>query len=152
MTTVLIALDQSEASHAAALAAAEVFGPDADYLAINVADVPVDETGLIYGYAFPAYVPPAPEQTSGRVDETVTQARTAAARLSEEAGLRAVALGDIGDPATAITKAATEHGVDVIVVGWQEHGWFRGLFEKPVGESLLDQSDTPIFIVPSHKG
>ncbi|HUF99870.1 MAG TPA: universal stress protein [Ilumatobacter sp.] len=151
MTTVLIALDQSDASHAAALAAAELFGPDASYLAINVADAPFDESAFVYGYAFPAVMPAMDDRPmSERVYETVTRARLEAARMSEEAGVSATALGDMGDPVTAILAAADEYGVDVIVTGWHDRNWFRGLFDKPVGETLVHKTNIPVLIVPTH--
>ena len=151
MTTVLIALDQSDASHAAALSAAELFGPDASYLAINVVDAPFDESAFVYGYAFPAAMPALDDRPmSDRVYETVTRARLEAARMSKEAGVSATALGDMGDPATAILAAAEEYGVDVIVTGWHDRNWFRGLFDKPVGEALASKSGIPVLIVAAH--
>lgn len=151
MTTVLIALDHSDASHVAALSAVELFGPDASYLAINVADAPFDESAFVYGYAFPVVMPVLDDRPmSERVSETVTRARLDAARMASEAGVAATPLGDMGDPATAILSAAAEHDVDVIVTGWHDRSWFRNLFEKPVGESLVGKSDVPVLIVPTH--
>jgi nucleotide-binding universal stress UspA family protein len=151
MTTVLIALDQSDASHAAAVSAAELFGPDATYLAINVADAPFDESAFVYGYAFPTVIPTLDDRPmSERVYETVTRAREEAARISSEAGVSATPLGDMGDPATAILSAAAEYEVDVIVAGWHDRSWFRGLFDKPVSEALLSKANIPVLIVPTH--
>lgn len=152
MTTVLIALDQSDASHAAALSAAELFGPDATYLAINVADAPFDESAFVYGYAFPVVLPTLDDRPmSERVFDTVTSARLEAARISEEAGVRATPLGDMGDPVIAILAAADEYEVDVIVAGWHDRSWFRSLFDKPVGETLVHRSSIPVLIVPTHQ-
>jgi nucleotide-binding universal stress UspA family protein len=151
MTTVLIALDHSDASHAAAISAAELFGPDATYLAINVSDAPFDESAFVYGYAFPTVVPTMDDRPmSERVHDTVTRAREEAARLSEDAGVPATPLGDMGDPATAILSAAAEYDVDVIVTGWNDRSWFRGLFVKPVGEELVTRANIPVLIVSTH--
>lgn len=151
MPTVLIALDHSDASQAAALAAAELFGPDATYLAINVADAPFDESAFVYGYAFPTVIPTMDDRPmSERVFETVTRAREEAATISAKAGVPATPLGDMGDPATAILSAAAEYGVDVIVTGWHDRSWFRGLFDKPVGEALVSKANIPVLIVPTH--
>lgn len=151
MPTVLIALDHSDASQAAALAAAELFGPHATYLAINVADAPFDESAFVYGYAFPTVIPTMDDRPmSERVFETVTRAREEAATMSAKAGVAAVPLGDMGDPATAILSAATEYGVDVIVTGWHDRSWFRGLFDKPVADALVSKANIPVLIVPTH--
>ncbi len=151
MTTVLIAVDQSDASHAAALSAAELFGPDATYLAINVVDAPFDESAFVYGYAFPVVLPTLDDRPmSDRVFDTVTSARLEAGRISEEAGVPATPLGDMGDPVTAILEAADEYEVDVIVTGWHDRSWFRGLFDRPVGETLVHKSRIPVLIVPTH--
>ncbi len=56
----------------------------------------------------------------------------------------------MGDPATAILSAAAEYSVDVIVTGWHDRSWFRGLFEKPVGEALVSKANIPVLIVPTH--
>jgi nucleotide-binding universal stress UspA family protein len=154
MTTVLIAIDQSEASQIAAEAATAIFGPDARYLAINVAADPQLDSyvwGDVYGYPYPPVIPANPEPVDDA--EAIASARHAASALAAEAGIaQATAIGEVGDPVEAIVKAAEDHLVDVIVAGWHERGWVRRLFEDSVSEGLVKASPVPVMVVPLDHG
>lgn len=151
MTTVLIALDDTDAAHAAAAAAHRIFGDDAEYLAINVAPVPNPaETyawGSVFGYPYPPVVPAvADESYAGDVR---IAARAEAAELAEQAGIGdAQPLGDIGDPVDAIVHAAEGHGVDVIVVGSHDRGFLSRVFEPSVTNALIKRTAVPVLVVP----
>jgi nucleotide-binding universal stress UspA family protein len=152
MTTVLIALDDSDEAHAAAAAAHRLFGDEARYLAINVAPLPNPaETyawGSVFGYPYPPVVPAvADEEYSGDVK---VAARAEAAQLAAEVGLdNAQPLGDVGDPVDAIVEAAEAHRVDVIVAGYHERSFLARMFEPSVTNALIKRTSVPVMVVPT---
>src|SRR4051794_14575039 len=135
MTRVLVAVDDTEGSVRAAETAHRLFGDDAEYLAVNVTNV-IDMAAIPWygaGYGTPyvapygavwAYRDVTPEPEAGAVggeEVAADQAR----EVAEQSGLAgAEAVGEEGDPAEAVLRAATEREVDVIVVGVHERGWF----------------------------
>jgi len=151
MTTVLIALDSSDAAHAAATAAHRIFGDDAEYLAINVAPLPLPaETyawGSVFGYPYPPVAPAvADEAYSGDVK---IAARAEAAELAADAGIEeAQPLGDVGDPVQAIVEAAEAHHVDVIVAGWHERSFLARMFDPSITNDVIERSSVPVLVVP----
>jgi nucleotide-binding universal stress UspA family protein len=60
---------------------------------------------------------------------------------------KAESIGDVGDPAYAILRAADEHDVDLIVVGSHTHSWFSRLFTGSVSNDLLREADIPVLVV-----
>ena len=150
MTRILLALDGSDASLGAAARAHQLFGDDAEYLAINVfeapnAIVPTVSDPLIWGAVWRYDVLAATE-------EDREAARAAAAEdardEAEQAGVGATrAIGKVGDPATAIVEAAGQHAADVIVVGAHQRGWFSRLFDPPVAADVVKRADTPVLVV-----
>src|SRR5918995_1205074 len=106
MTRVLVAVDDTEGSVRAAETAHRLFGDEAEYLAVNVANV-ADQSGL-------------PDAT---------------------------AVGEEGDPASAILRAAEERGVDVIVVGTEERGWLDRFLRPSVSKEIVRQAHVPVLIV-----
>lgn len=159
MTTVLIAIDESAESQHAAETAVRCFGPEATYVAIYVDEAPAIpaearwapamEWGGVYGY--PGFHPYAfATDLDSREDprENVDQAEREAARLASDVGISAEAVGDVGDPVSAIVRAANEHGADVIVVGRHQRGWFSKLIEGSTSDDLLKASAVPVFVVP----
>lgn len=150
MTTVLVALDGSAAGQAAAEAAAAVFGPDARYLAINVASEPGLDAfvwGNVYGFPYPPVIPANPEMVDPV--ESAEAAREVAAATAADAGVEpAAAIGAVGDPVEAIVRAARAHRADVIVAGWHPRGWFSRLIEESTTDALFAASDVPVLVVP----
>lgn len=151
MTTVLIAIDDTDAAHAAASAARRIFGEGAEYLAINVAPVPNPaETyawGSVMGYPFPPVVPAVTDEAY--TGDVKVAARSEAAELAAEAGIEgAQPLGDVGDPVDAIVEAAAEHRVDVIVAGWHPRSFLTRMFEPSVTEALIKRTSVPVLVVP----
>ncbi len=159
---ILIAVDSSETSVAAADAAHRLFGEHADYLVINVAsDVPIlwGVDALQYGTVYPIAMPGA--GVIGALPLTVTGAgaEDAASRRIEEsedlaesvaaqAGVpHPQVLADSGDAADAINAAAREHDVDVIVIGSHDRGWVERLFTKSVSSTVLREAELPVLVV-----
>jgi nucleotide-binding universal stress UspA family protein len=163
MTTVLIAVDETDSSVHAVEAAHRLFGDSADYLVLNVGGgtyVPITifpgEMGLISPIAWAPPVPPEPSAGDVDADGGVSEAHTDAdaaetiAKLTgEEGGLpSAVALGVVGDPASAIIDVALEHSADVIVVGTHERGWLTRLLSPSVADEVRRDSPIPVLLVP----
>lgn len=152
MVTILLALDDTEASQRAAVATRRLFGDDVRFLAIYVAEQPAQTSSLIwggvYGYSF--------SPTPGIIDElarsstaVVEDAEREAAEHAREAGVEAESIGAVGDPADAIVRAAAEHGVDAIAVGHHQRSWLRSLFDPSVSDDVVDRATVPVIVVPS---
>lgn len=151
MTTILLALDDSEASRHAAASAHRLFGADATYLAIYVADDPVATSSLTWGsvYGYPhGWTPDAFEEIADASTAIIDRARSEAADQAEDAGVHADAIGAVGDPPDAIARAAREHHVDAIVVGHHHRGWFASIFDPSIVDDLIDLAHVPVVVVP----
>jgi nucleotide-binding universal stress UspA family protein len=148
-----------------------LFGDDADYLAVNVADRERGDArshadqGLgsvvAWGQTWP-FAPmhhlsdPATFRTwqgAGRSSQQPAvappheQAAGLARQRAFEAGVGARPIGEVGDPAAAILDAARAHEVDVIVVGSHERGWLARLFHHSVSEDVVRDADIPVLVV-----
>lgn len=149
MTRILVALDGSDESVAAAEQARQLFGDDAEYLAINVFEAPRATTpslsdtltwGAVWRY-----------ETFGSTEEDAEAAREVAAgealEEAERAGLHPTrGLGQVGDPAQAIVDAADRHHADAIVVGWHQRGWLSRLIDPPVGPEVAKRAHVPVLL------
>lgn len=152
MTRILLALDDTDGARAAAETAHRLFGDDAEYLAVYVAANPEATSSMTWGsvYGYPFAAPPvlldrAVRSATGVVDS----ARDVASRRATNAGIDAEAIGEIGDPAHAIARAADDHQVDLIVVGHDERGWLRSLIDPSVTDDLISTTSTPVMVVPA---
>jgi len=156
MTRVLVAVDHTDGSVRAAETAHRLFGDDAEYLAVNVTDV-VDLAAIPwYGAGWGApYAAPYGAVWEYRTTGTDSQivdgedlGEAQARDVADQSGLPdAVALGEQGDPATAVLRAAEERGVDVIVVGTEERGWLDRFLRPSVSKEIVRQAHVPVLIV-----
>lgn len=150
MSTILLTLDETDASHFAAAKATSLFGPEATYLSLHVEPV-VSPTrtlwGPIHGYPFPTMAPGQLEDSAQR-RELIESARAIAAEQTGEAGVTATPLGEAGEPSSAILRVAREHDVDVIVVGDHPRSWFRKLLDGSVADDLVDRAALPVLVIP----
>lgn len=162
MTHVLIAVDDSDTSVAAAHTAYRLFGDSARYTLVHVADTaPVvwGHDGLRYGTAYPLSIPGAgvigsvpfvvrtPDAPDPSASDRVEAAERTADGIAHEAGLiQAEAIGDTGDPAQAILEAAHTHHIDVIVVGTHQRGWFKRLVTSSVSSDVIRDSEIPVLV------
>lgn len=152
MTRILLALDDTDAARAAAETAHRLFGDDAEYLAVYVAADPEATSSMTWGsvYGYPFAAPPVLLDDAARsATDVVETARATASRRADDAGVHAEALGAVGDPAHAIARAAQDHLVDLIVVGHDERGWLRSLFDPSVADDLISATATPVMVVPA---
>lgn len=152
MTTVLLAVDETDESIDAVRQARDLFGPEATYLAVNVAETPPRWTptpmpwGMVYPYPIGASVPDVEAPLGDRSTEAQDHARETAEEVAGEAGLAAAPVGEVGDPSSAILAAAAQHGADVIVVGSTHKGWWRRLFEGSVSRDIAERSPVPVLL------
>ncbi len=161
MTRVLIAVDDSDTSLAAAHTALRLFGESADYTVVNVAqNSPVvwGDDSLQYGTVYPLSIPGAgvvggvpfvihTPNSSGLDAERIEIAEQTADDVAHRAGLlNAEPVGDTGDPAEAIMNAAETHKADVIVVGTHERGWFKRLVSPSVSGAVIRDSEIPVLV------
>jgi nucleotide-binding universal stress UspA family protein len=161
MTHVLIAVDDSETSLAAAQAAYRLFGESAQYTVVNVADdAPLiwGNDALQYGMVYPLSIPGAgvvgavpfvvrKPDDNGPAADRVDVAEQTAEDVAVKAGLTdAQSVGETGDPADAIIAAARTYGADVIVVGSHERGWFKRLLGPSVSGAVVRDADVPVLV------
>jgi nucleotide-binding universal stress UspA family protein len=158
MTRVLVAVDDSESSVHAAETAHRLFGDTAEYFAVNVTNI-VDLASIPWygaGWGSP-YAAPYGAVWSYRSDVTLdpegiadgeTTAEAQAREVADESGLPAAeVVGEEGDPADAVLRAAEEHHVDVIVVGTHHRGWFDRLVRPSVSKEIIKESKVPVLVV-----
>ena len=155
MTRVLIAVDDSDVSVEAARTATELFGPDAEYLVVNVAEAGLASSTVPFGFVAP-YDPAAgvalgygsAEEIVAAEQEALDVAEQVAETVAQQADVEAAQVVSVaGDPASAIVQAAHEHHADVIVVGSHEHGWFARLFDGSVRADVVRTADIPVLVV-----
>ncbi|MEX2627756.1 MAG: universal stress protein [Ilumatobacteraceae bacterium] len=151
MARILIAVDGTELDHDCVATARHLFGTEAEYLAVSVAEEVARRTTMVpvpYGFVYP-YASVEPMVVDDGPDP-VARAEDVARRAAEEAGLdNAEVFADIGDPAEVIVDAAGRHACDVIVVGSHGRGWLSRLVQPSVSSEVLSVSSIPVLVVKS---
>ena len=156
---VLIAIDDFGEGELVAATAHRLFGDTAEYMVMNVAQeqsaAGVGWSGMGWGAAYPLALPlpvASPPQTNvwaAATSSAKERAAQTAGQVVEAAhlGATAEAIGEVGDPATAIARAAEDNDVDVVVVGSHERSWFSRLFTSEVAGDLVRDSRRPVLVV-----
>jgi nucleotide-binding universal stress UspA family protein len=161
MTRVLVAVDETEDSVHAAQVAHSLFGDGPEYFAVNVGSIRLDTAHVPWYEAGWGAAYPVPyggvwtyrrgtEDTDARprADAPDEVAAATARRVSDDSGLpEAQAIGELGDPADAILRAAEEHRVDVIVVGSHDRGWLSRLWQPSVSGAVVKHTELPVLVV-----
>ncbi|MFN8021278.1 MAG: universal stress protein [Acidimicrobiales bacterium] len=160
MTHVLIAADDTDESVHAARTARTLFGDTAHYTVVSVARTEAFlwsgsamEFGVPYTMAIPPAGVPGPplvfeQPTSAPHTTPVDVAERQADEVKVAASLHgADTMGEVGDPADAIQRAAEECGADVIVVGSHERSWFGRLFSRSITNEVVRDSALPVLVV-----
>lgn len=162
MKHVLIAVDDTESSIVTARTAYALFGADAHYIVVNVAEnAPLIWGGdaLVWGVGYPVVMDPtgsagvaadrsrptndAAEAGGAPIDAAIQVARD----VADEAHIpNPEVVGEVGDPATAIITAAHHHEADVIVVGSHDRSWFSKLFLPSVAGAVVREADIPVLV------
>ena len=150
MARILIALDRSEASIRAAETVKRLF-ENPEILAINVASVAIPWADSLTWGAVGPFPSPSPLYSPEEIDDfqhlAEEQAGSTASTVANEAGLASVEpVSATGDVAEEIVRAAHEHAVDLIVVGWTNKGWFARLLEGSVAQDIIRTADIPVLV------
>ena len=96
----------------------------------------------MWSYRNSAAVDPAVDADGGDVAEANAR------HVARESGLAGAELvGEEGDPAAAVLRAAEERAVDVIVVGTQDRGWFDRLLHPSVSKEIVKHAHVPVLVV-----
>jgi len=152
MTVVMLALDDTPQSAAAAEAARQLFGPDTTYFAVNVASVPPAwaPSAMVWGGVVPYAPDPAysMDMQANTYTEAEEDAQHEAEKLAKGAGIEATPVGESGDAVEAIVRAAHDHHADVIVVGAAEKSFWHRLIEGSVAKDILRVAHIPVLVVP----
>jgi nucleotide-binding universal stress UspA family protein len=153
--TVLIAVDGKDMSEGVVRTAHRLFGETARYLAINVGPGPYGPANWasVWPVAGPSSgTPPAwvDNVVAGAVEAGTARAVSEAASTTRAAGLeQATPIGDVGDPAAAILRAAHDHRVDVVVIGADARSWLSRLVDGSVERGVLRDADFAVLVVAS---
>ena len=146
MTThrILLALDESNESLRAARTAVELF-PDAEFLVLNVARIPVpwmpiDAFGMVGTIPAPDW-----DEMIDRADDHAKQEITARAEAARVPA--AAVLIEHGDPIEAICEAAEQHDVDIVVVGSHDKGGLARLFSRSIADGVVHRVHRPVLVV-----
>jgi len=150
--TVMIAVEDSEESVDAVRTAHRLFGDGARYFVVNIGQSRY--SSMKWAYVYPVMSPAGwyPPAWAGDAADAVESgselAERRAASVADAAGVDdATALGDVGDPATAIMQAAHDHAVDVVVIASHDRSWFSRLFTGSVERDVLRDADFAVLVV-----
>lgn len=145
---VLVALDNSPVSARAARVAARLFSrvPDVEFLVINVTTIPTAwVAGAGYGTVVPLAIDPRwlePDAEDQASEERELMADAVAAGVPDpQVEARA------GNPVQEICAAASQHDVDVIVVGSHDKSTLRRLFDPSVAAGVVRDTYLPVLVV-----
>lgn len=167
----LVAIDSTEPSRDAIEFARELLGDDDEAVVLNVSSneppaiAPLAmiaaspspymaTSGAAVGSSAPTYPVIDPitgvtvlEQPAGeRRTEAELAARSVAARAAEELDADE-AIVEFGDPATRIVEVATEHEVDLIIVGTRDRNAVKRFFTGSVSRDVLEHAPCSVLIV-----
>jgi nucleotide-binding universal stress UspA family protein len=159
MTHVLIAADDSDESARAATVARELFGDHATYTVVSVADTSGflwAGSAMEWGVPYPMAIPPVGmagpplvfQQPTDADHRPIDVAEEQAEAVAEAAMLPdADTIGEVGDPARAILRAAEACGADVVVLGSHERSWLSKLFTRSVSAAIMNDASLPVLVV-----
>ncbi|MEO6123115.1 MAG: universal stress protein [Ilumatobacteraceae bacterium] len=155
--TVLIAVDADQMSERVVRTAHRLFGESATYLAINVGHGPYSEMRWAYVWpvggasAWPPF-PSVDHLAEVGAGNALTRAAALAQSLTHDAGLdQAEPIGDVGDPTSAIIRAAHHHQASVVVIGADERSWLSRLVDGSVERELLHDADFAVLVVAADR-
>jgi nucleotide-binding universal stress UspA family protein len=159
---VLIAGDDTDRSVEMARKVREMFGQDAEYFVLTVANESEAKVATDVRAALPPTVlgglASAPAVVTGAITtppdhdphpNPIDISEQRAGNLAASAGLAgAHALGDVGNPRTAIKNATRDHDVDVVVVRQEHRSWVNRLFTSSVADDMVKSNAKPVLLMP----
>lgn len=140
---ILIAVDGTDESRAAATTAFEMFGSGHEYTIMSVAEIqPVVVSGYGIGSAYTS------TELIDRIDAAAQRTAERVADLADAsaAGI-AEAVHDSGDPGVSICTTAEEIDADLVVIGSHEHGFWSRLLDPSVGRYVTEHAPCPVLVV-----
>jgi nucleotide-binding universal stress UspA family protein len=151
---ILIALDDTDTSHDAVRFACDLFGLDTDGSAathevlllhvtrsvIPVAYVPDPITG---GIVSPALIPAVVEAQRAADQADEVMAHDVADGLAAPADV----VIEHGDAGRVICEVATEHAVDLLVVGTRDRSAWSKLWHPSVSDHVVHHAPCPVLVV-----
>jgi nucleotide-binding universal stress UspA family protein len=142
MSEILVAVDGSEQSDAAIIAAFELARATGDRILFVTA---WQELRSSLGVPYGPLLPDAVEIEREWAEKTLEAARTAAV----EAGIDAEVIARHGRPAHEIVAVARERGVRLIVVGSHGYGPIEGVILGSVSRGVVAHAPCPVLVVPA---
>jgi len=136
MTTALIAIDDCPESDDVMKQAQRLLEPNTRFIVVSVVS-PVTVAALS-----PEAMVVAPDMSELR-GEAERVVHEAAGHLPGAAATEAI----VGDPVASICASAREHGVDVIVIGSHDRGWFSRVLDPPLRDRLVREAPCPVLVV-----
>jgi nucleotide-binding universal stress UspA family protein len=150
---VLVAVDEGETAQRVAEFVNRFFGDlDVDVLAVNVGRAPAAWIPPAVGwgglYPWPYPYPDPRLADPGYLDRAQAEAELESERVVFDSKLKdAQTIVEFGDPAEAISRAATERNVDIIVIGTGDKNLLQRLVTPSVSRELAQHADRPVLIV-----
>jgi nucleotide-binding universal stress UspA family protein len=138
---ILIAVDTGPAAHEATLEAKRLF-PGAEHLIISAAAIaPFMAVDPLGGGVF---------AMGQSMDALNTSEELADEALKSAQGVIGASAEDrvaLGNPGQVICDQATEHHVDVVVVGRSSKNWFSRIFDPSVSDYVINHAPCPVLVV-----
>jgi len=151
---ILVAADESDHAIVASRVAQRLFGPEAEYVLLNVAPMPTPAGWAVaWGSAVPMAAPLAGASAEDPLSSTSLEhleheAAQHAATLSRRSVIERIEpIGEVGEPAKCILEAAHARGVDLIVIGFHQRSWLSRLVAPSVSRRVMRDSDIPVLVV-----
>lgn len=142
---VLVALDETPTSLHAASVVARLLGPlGAEFLVVNVAQVPVPWVAASHGFGavMPLQLDVADDEHRAELEEAMAARADAAALPVSDIDVVA------GDPVTEICAAADRHDADLVVVGSHDRSALSRLLDPSVSTGVVRATSRPVLVVP----
>ena len=141
----MVAVDGTEASDAAIVAAAKLFGTSADYTVVSVGPPIAVSSNTPFGLA-PALMTITSKDAVPMLD-AYTNAEEAAQALQAGHVASVATVVEIGGPAPTISKLAAERDIDVLVIGAHESDWLSRLVRPSIAHELVDDAPCDVLVV-----
>jgi nucleotide-binding universal stress UspA family protein len=89
----------------------------------------------------------APEVLKGYYDDSAETVLAPVRSLLQERGVAATLVHKVGHAADEISRYATEHAMDLIVMGSHGHGTFSNMVMGSVATKVLASCKTPVLLI-----
>jgi len=149
VSSILVAVDGSDAAANAACKAVELLGRDHRYTVLEAIDVvpPSAATGLLG--SGPGYgTPPSPEMLMAETARATAEAKDDIAVAIRRMRIEAHPIVEFGHPAEVIAETVGSNGIDIVVVGSHGKGLAERVFHGSVSHEVLKDLPCPVLVIP----